>query len=650
MSQSERVQSDVSEDHEAISDTVIDGICARLAEDKRIRQRLPGGGILQMDRLLPFLCVYRRNPRRRDEGTARLVMSEASFLCAPGTAPVRAGLTRLVRRIAETAIERLGSFLILEVWAGEDRPEYDPSTGEIELPRPEFQLLTRRPHRPEGTVATLQFALQQISLHRKKAAVQVNMHAQNHPPGMTSLIREAIETKIGCHVLGLQVRPVYRDPASGEVYDRVATTFVRDVSHSLKKGFFAFALNRTEVRPEHYFSLGVSRLSKQVLVIDRQLADLSRQFKFLLLVTPINAERAWDKFSESGFRKTPTFQYRPLDVDPLLLKRRLMKIPTERVTDPTLSYVLRQAQSELDRQISMLADIGTHRFLPGSLQVFEGVKPELRDLSLGILQTLSNRDSASRELATLDATAFARLANAEIQYYRSQSPAFLAQASVRDDMFSGLMVAGAELLIGRETRIAERRADALLQHEVGTHLVTYFNGATQPLRLLQVGLSGYDALQEGLAVLSEYLVGGLSGARLRTLAARVIAVDGMIRGETFVSVFEQLVDGFGFEPRTAYTITMRVFRGGGLTKDALYLQGLVEILDYLGGGGEVEPLLIGKIAVEHVPVVRELLFRGILRPAALRPKYLDSPEAQSRLDGIHSRTSVLDLLDNEKGR
>ena len=73
--------------------------------------------MLQMDRLLPFLCVYRRNPRRRDEGTARLVMSEASFLCAPGTLE-RTGLKRLIRRIAETVIERLGSFLILEVWPG----------------------------------------------------------------------------------------------------------------------------------------------------------------------------------------------------------------------------------------------------------------------------------------------------------------------------------------------------------------------------------------------------------------------------------------------------------------------------------------------------------------------------------------------------
>ncbi len=190
--------------------------------------------------------------------------------------------------------------------------------------------------------------------------------------------------------------------------------------------------------------------------------------------------------------------------------------------------------------------------------------------------------------------------------------------------------------------------NALLQHEVGTHLVTYYNGAAQPLRLLQVGLAGYDALQEGLAVLSEYLVGGLSEGRMRTLAARVIAIDQMIRGATFPSVFQQLVDEFGFEPRTAYTITLRVFRGGGLTKDALYLRGLVEILQYLGAGGDLEPLLIGKIAVEHVPVVRELLLSGVLRPPPLRPKYLNSPEAQRRLNGISSRTTVLDLIDIER--
>ena len=47
---------------------------------------------------------------------------------------------------------------------------------------------------------------------------------------------------------------------------------------------------------------------------------------------------------------------------------------------------------------------------------------------------------------------------------------------------------------------------ALLHHEVGTHLVTHVNGTHQPIKVLGVGLAGYDETQEGLAVLAEYLV------------------------------------------------------------------------------------------------------------------------------------------------
>ncbi|TWU31366.1 flavohemoglobin expression-modulating QEGLA motif protein [Novipirellula artificiosorum] len=626
-----------------ITSQVIEDVCARLRENKRIQQPLPGGGMLQMDRLLPFLCVYRRNPTRRDEGTSKLVMSEASYLCAPGNAVQRSGLRELIREIAKTAIDRLGSFLIMEIWSGEDRVETDEVTGELCLPRAMFQILARRPYRPQGTVATLEFALQRVRVHRRAAKVEIKMVAENHPNGMKELMSEAVETQIGCHVMGLEVRPVYRDPETGELYDRISRSFGRQVSHALKKSFFVFALTRTEMRPEHYHALGTSRLSMQILTIDRKLAELSREFKFLLLVTPINAERSWNSFVESGYHKPPSFEYRPLDQDPLLLKRRLMNIHAERVDNPTLAHVFRQTQLELDRQITMLADIDTDRFLPGSLQVFDRVAPKLRDLARDILSNLADLEPVG-EVEMMDANQFAEFADKEIQYYRDQSPLFAANVTIRDDIFSGLLVAGGDLLIGRQTRIAKSRAEALLQHEVGTHLVTYFNGSAQPLRLLQVGLAGYDALQEGLAVFAEYLVGGLSAGRMRTLAARVIAADQLVQGLSFLEVFSQLVEAFGFEPRTAYTITLRVFRGGGLTKDALYLQGLVKILDYLGSGGDLEPLMVGKMAVQHVPIIRELLLCGVLRTPPLRPKYLDTPAARDRLAKINPDTTVLDLI------
>lgn len=633
--------------HEPISHELIDEVCARLADNKRVRQVLPGGGLLNIDRLLPFLCIYRRNPARRDQGTGTFVTTEASYLLAPGDAPVRAGLRILVKRIAQLAAARLGSFLILEVWAGDDRDvprEVDQMTKEILLPGPGFRILTRRPHRPEGTVSRLEFALQSIKLHRQAAKVEVNLHARNHPAGMTQWVSEAEEAQFGCHVLGLEVRPIYRDPVTGELYDDVLRSLRRGVASALKKAFFAFALHRTTVRPQHYFSLGRSSLPQQVLTVDRQLADVSGQFKFLLLVTPVNAERSWHEFRESGYGKRPIFQYRPLDTDPMLLKRRLMKIATERVDDPTLAHVFRQTQDELDRQITMLSDIGTRRFLPGSIQVFGPVEPALLELAHELLVGLRDREPAVPEMP-LDAQAFARRAAREIRFYRKQSPSFTARTIVRDDIYSGLMSIGGNLLVGRETSIAARRAEALLQHEIGTHLVTYYNGAAQPLRLLRVGLAGYDGLQEGLAVLSEFLVGGLGVGRMRTLGARVVAVDSMVRGESFANTFSQLVDQYRFEPRIAYTIVLRVYRGGGLTKDAVYLRGLVQILEYIGEGGDLSPLFIGKLAADHIPVVRELLLRGVLRAPVLRPRYMEDPACLAQLEKLHRSSSVLNLLD-----
>ena len=135
------------DEHEAIPRSVIQDACARLAQNRPIRQPLPGGGMLRIDRRLPFLCVYRRNPRRRDAGTARLVMSEASYIVAPGTAPVRRGLKELVRQMGQTVAGILGSFLLLEVWSGED-PVTDVEVDDFLLHAGQSSVLARGSRTP----------------------------------------------------------------------------------------------------------------------------------------------------------------------------------------------------------------------------------------------------------------------------------------------------------------------------------------------------------------------------------------------------------------------------------------------------------------------------------------------------------------------
>ena len=189
------------------------------------------------------------------------------------------------------------------------------------------------------------------------------------------------------------------------------------------------------------------------------------------------------------------------------------------------------------------------------------------------------------------------------------------------------------MYLSSTARIGRGRVEALIQHEVGTHIVTYQNGVVQPLLLLGAGLPGYEQTQEGLAMVAEYVSGGLEANRLRTIAARIVAVDMMTKGAGFVEIFRRMHFDFELPVPAAWSVTMRVTRGGGSSKDAIYLRGLIAVLDHLRSKrvDSIDPLLVGKIALEHVPLVEELLWRGVLKRPRLRPRWLDMPGAQERM-------------------
>jgi uncharacterized protein (TIGR02421 family) len=374
------------------------------------------------------------------------------------------------------------------------------------------------------------------------------------------------------------------------------------------------------------------------LAIDRELADTASSILFLLDVTPVNLIEARRSFLSDG--ATPEFVYGPLADDPVVIETRLEAVAIDSVEDAALARILTSKRRELELQLQMLRCRGSAQFLELSLQLYGPVSPALLGEAEALLAQVPPpaRESGDR----VDATTFARLAEAELDLYRSVRADLTAHVEVRDDS-SGVMVSNGNLLIAPTAAVPSRRVHALLQHEIGTHIVTHINGSCQPLRLLGAGLAGYDETQEGLAVLAEYLAGGLTPRRLRQLAARVLAVHQMCTGESFPAVHRNLVDS-GVSWREAFTITMRVFRSGGLTKDAVYLRGLSDVVAYVGAGGDLGVLWLGKMALSDVPPIVALRDRGVLVDPVLLPRYLAEPLTQERLSRITAQTVPLDLI------
>jgi uncharacterized protein (TIGR02421 family) len=334
---------------------------------------------------------------------------------------------------------------------------------------------------------------------------------------------------------------------------------------------------------------------------------------------------AWEQFRADDFERTPSFSYRPLPFETRQLKRDLYQVRLEQVEDPILWQIFAEKQDELDMQISLLRDRGSAHFRHGSIRLYGSADAELLALARNILSHGNLRPACPEDKPALDAKQVAVLASAEIERYRSINSKFDAHVEITDTIAAGMMTSRNRLLVSSTVLFPANRVEALLNHEVGTHLLTWFNGRAQPLSLMHHGLAGYEALQEGLAVLAEYLCGGLDPHRLRTLAGRVEAVHCMESGGTFVETFRLLHNDHGFSAKASFRMTTRVFRGGGLTKDAVYLRGLKEVFQHLSKADSIDPLFAGKIALRHVPALHVLSQRNIIKPPALLPRYLDAP-------------------------
>ena len=634
---------------EAVDGATLEAVAKAIRAGAPVHLRLPGGGRLYLDRPLPFLVAHRTAD---DPGTAALVACGASHLVIEDPA---FDARPLVHRVLAELAGRLDSVLFLEVW-GRPAPAYGQPGSRI-VPPASFVIHRAEGAPPPDVVRALEEALCEMRLVRAPE-VEVRSGDACAPPGARALVDGPLAEELGAHRLGLEVSAIYRDPVTGDVFPRVQRSVSAGVDRAIKEGAAAYACDLTPYQPSQWRELGRSLVSEADWEVDRELSDIAGRFDFLMAISPVDADEAWEAFRDADFATEPRFRYRPLAFDPEEAKAELYGIDIGAVSDPTLSALFREQRAALGAQLTMLEVRNTPRFLYASMGLYGPVEDDLMRLAEGLLEAIhpaaleDEGDDGVREVGEepgragagrLDCYAFADRARAELDHYRDALPDLPSTVEVRDDI-SGLMVSRGNLMVAEGLSISERRAEALIQHEVGTHIVTWLNGAAQPLKQLFSGLAGYDELQEGLAVLAEYLVGGLTRARLRLLAARVLAVRRMTEGARFLEVWRELRERALLSERSAFTAAMRVFRSGGLTKDAVYLRGLVRLLRHLESGGELDPFFIGKITPEHATDIADLQARGVLRPAPLRPRWIAMEGAADRLAAIRGGMSVVDLV------
>ena len=603
----------------------------KFGESGALRETIGAQGRIHLDRWLPFLVLH-RGASDPHSLARRIAVNSPAYCVWDEGEDLEA--CRVLAAVAAAMAERDGRLMVVTLVDG---PLLPHASGSDKLPPFKALIGASGSADVERAAESLGQALRTVEVDLRHCEVE----RRDVQPVLPERFDALLDRIGGVCRLSLAVPQIHRT-AGGAIFPEIRHELVMGFGDSLLRAACAFLDDGVHPAPRHYRSLGRSAYLAAALKADKKLAAMASSFDFLLSISPIDTTRAYDRFAAGKGQKPPEFHYRPLSVDPDLLKRDLYAIDLSQLEDPLLETLLSEKRREIDAQLTMLATRNTPAFRPASMVLYGTVDDRLLADALTILQTTEK--DAPRGPA-VGAEAVAREAREVIGTYQSLDSRFSAAVEVRDDV-SGLMVSRDKLMIGSDSVMPERRVRALLAHEVSVHLLTYFNGLSQGLGIFATGLAGYEGIQEGLGVFAEWAVGGLTRSRMRLLAGRVVAVDAMQNGADFMDSYRLLDRDHGFSRRSAFGITARVYRSGGLAKDAIYLKGFRQVLDMVAQGSDLRPFWLGKIAPQHVGAIEELLQRGLVQPPIFEPLFLRDEVARARIARLAKQGHMATLFDD----
>ncbi len=415
-------------------------------------------------------------------------------------------------------------------------------------------------------------------------------------------------------VLATEVKKIYCNELTGEPYPEEIKYLTRQLKKAILNTASLFAEEQTNITVTNKSKLLTKEIDKNLIQVDKQLYKILKSFELLSFVNPINIDREEKRFFKNKETENPNFKYAPILIDSFELKKELYSVEVNKIEDVTIRKMYEGVINAFALKTDMLSQLGKDRFLYSSLGYFgQPSKKDIRNAKyLLSLPNIKSDQKIHKKLTVADAK------KAFTDSFESYG--FNGNIGMNKDMASDVMVINSKkkVLIKHNAEFTPKELNYLVHHEIGVHMVTTMNSIAQPLKIFNLGLPINTRTQEGLAVLAEYLSGNITLKRLRTLALRVIAVDMMVGGAEFKETFYYLSKEYKEEKSELFNLVTRVYRGGGFTKDYLYLAGFCEMYKKWKLGYDLTPLLIGKTSDKHYNIIAEMMDRGFLN----KPQYI----------------------------
>ncbi|HEY5714453.1 MAG TPA: tyrosine/phenylalanine carboxypeptidase domain-containing protein [Candidatus Gracilibacteria bacterium] len=381
------------------------------------------------------------------------------------------------------------------------------------------------------------------------------------------------------------------------------------ISAKYLKDFYIDPNKKLEKEASEVFASVENKVLKN---LDEKLCELDAQIKILSQINPQNLQEQKELFFAHK-NYNPRFIYREFNIDTDYFRKELKRFP--KLNHP-LFPLYEKKIIELRDKIEMLAARDTNEFQDFSQKVYGKVSRHLYQQAVEFVQQKRRRmkPDTSEELDL-------KKAMEVLQEFLDVHSLKNWRMKILEDSVADIQVTKKEsILLKKGATFQKNRLQALLIHEIGTHVFRFENGKRQPLRIFERGTAGYLQTEEGLAVYNQNALGLTLGDKAIKSALLVIAI---YMGEKmgFADLFQYLRTTYRLDDEMTWSVCIKVKRGygdtnqkGTFTKDKVYFAGNLDVEKYLKKG-KIEDLYVGKIAIEDLPYME--FVEGLKKPMFL---------------------------------
>ncbi|MBW7954386.1 DUF1704 domain-containing protein [Candidatus Gracilibacteria bacterium] len=340
----------------------------------------------------------------------------------------------------------------------------------------------------------------------------------------------------------------------------------------------------------------------QLLKIDKEIMSVDKKLNILKIITPKNILSERLKFIESKGTYIPQLEYNPISID---LSEFFKKIEKIEIPDIPLSNIYKRKKEEIFNKIGFISSFekqdieGLNKYnklLYGTI-----TNPGL-DYSLDILKT-RDKIKKEKEFLTID--------NIKHEINKYNHIYNMNLGVIEKETGSRFSIKGNNLFVRQTSQVGKNEIRSVIAHEVETHYLRKLNGEKLKYEIFKSGTGNYLQTEEGLAIYNQNRFIKNTYSKYYTSAERYYLIDFALN-HNYNFFVKELLDYYNNDYRVVGNYLIRLKRGLKNTskkyvflKDIIYINGLLEINNFVFNSGNLKELYFGKIGLEDLEEIKK---------------------------------------------